>query len=79
MWLHASIYNYVSFELHLSYYEYRGKMLSFKLVNSVLQLNASRTVFSLEGHVDILQDAACQVQYCMVQVLRCIHCILLPR
>ena len=29
---------------------------------SALQMNASRTVFSLEGHAEILQDTACQVQ-----------------
>ena len=35
-------------------------------VVSVLQMNASRTVFSLEGHAEILQDTACQVRYTTV-------------
>ena len=35
-------------------------------VVSALQMNASRTVFSLEGHAEILQDTACQVRYTTV-------------
>ena len=52
-----------------------GCMTSYEMGNgrcmhapvvSALQMNASRTVFSLEGHAEILQDTACQVWYATV-------------
>ena len=48
-------------------------------VVSALQMNASRTVFSLEGHAEILQDTACQVRtacYSLgakICIMLCIH------
>ena len=40
----------------------RKKRINCFVVLFYLQMNASKTVLALEGHAEILQDTACQVQ-----------------
>jgi len=50
-----------SYEIGSIRYMESGRYMHAPVV-SPLQMNASRTVFSLEGHAEILQDTACQVR-----------------